>query len=104
MKYVHELLPIGSVVLLKEGIKKVMITGMLQQALENNQVYDYLAVLYPEGFIGNDAQFLFNHEDINDVIYVGYDNPERQDMLCELEQILYEQDNEGVEVKTSKEQ
>ena len=51
MKNIKELLPIGSVVLLNEGTKKLMIYGVMQSDTENNQ-YDYVGVLYPEGNIG----------------------------------------------------
>jgi len=77
------LLPIGSVVLLQGGIKKVMIIGIKQiREEEPEKEYDYIGVLYPEGFLGADANFLFNHEDINDVVFTGYDNPERTEFLA----------------------
>lgn len=50
MAAIRELLPIGSVVLLKNGIKKAMIIGIMQSTVDNEgQVteYDYLGVLYP---------------------------------------------------------
>ena len=81
-------LPVGSVVLLRGGAKKLMIIGI--QAVsqdEDNRVYDYMGVLYPEGFIGEDDIFLFDHADINDVVFTGYDNPERQEFLGMLEKI-----------------
>jgi len=77
------LLPIGSVVLLKGGIKKIMIIGIKQiREEEPEKEYDYIGVLYPEGFLGADATFLFNHEDINDVVFTGYENPERTEFLA----------------------
>ena len=47
-----DLLPIGSVVLLKEATKKLVIIGVLQVNPNENKIYDYLAVPYPEGYIG----------------------------------------------------
>ena len=79
----ENLLPSGSVVLLKGGIKKLMIIGIKQiREEEPEKEYDYIGVLYPEGFLGSDANFLFNHEDINDVVFTGYDNPERAEFLA----------------------
>ena len=49
-----EYLPIGSIVLLKNGIKKVMIYGRKQLAISTNIEYDYIACLYPEGNINNE--------------------------------------------------
>lgn len=77
-----DLLPIGSVVLLKGGSKKLMIIGLkLTKESQPDAVYDYIGVLYPEGFISNEYNFLFNHEDINDVVFTGYNNPERESFV-----------------------
>lgn len=46
-----ELLPIGSVVLLKGGIKKIMVTGIKPVSKDDDgteQEYDYIGVIYPE--------------------------------------------------------
>ena len=47
--------------------------------------HDYIAVLYPEGFITTQTMFMFNHDQITDVIYRGYDNPERAEFMDKLE-------------------
>lgn len=87
-----DLLPVGSVVLLKDATKKLMIIGILQVNSNENKLYDYLAVPYPEGYIGSENNFLFNHSDINDVIFCGYSNPEREIFLQAME-IVYNQEN-----------
>lgn len=76
-----ELLPAGSVVLLKNATKKVMIIGVLQIRADEHKLYDYLAVPYPEGYLGDGKNFLFNQEDILDVVFRGYSNPEHQAFL-----------------------
>lgn len=92
---INELLPIGSIVLLKGGIRKLMITGIKTVVKEEpDTIYDYIGVLYPEGFIGDEGNFLFNNEDINDVIFKGYTNPEREDFMAFLDQKLSEIENE----------
>lgn len=92
-----ELLPIGSVVLLKEGTKKLMITGIKPITSEKpDTVYDYIGVVYPEGFLGDEYNFLFNHSSINDIIFVGYNNPERESFL-ELLEKTYELQNSAEE-------
>lgn len=83
-----DLLPIGSVVLLKDATKKLVIIGVLQVNAEQNKMYDYLAVTYPEGYLGSDNNYLFNQGDINDIIFRGYTNPER-DIFIEALNILY---------------
>ena len=71
-------LPNGTVVLLKGGIKKVMIYGRRQKRVTDENEYDYIACLYPEGNIDEDYMYLFNHEDIEKVIYRGYSDAEEE--------------------------
>lgn len=76
------LLPIGSIVLLKNATKKLMIIGLKPiKEDEKNVEYDYLGVLYPEGFLGNNSNYVFCHDDINDIIFTGYSNPEREEFV-----------------------
>lgn len=78
------LLPNGSIVLLKGGNKKLMIYGRKQLLLvdesgeetEEPKMYDYIGVMYPEGYISPEYSFVFNHSDIKEVIFRGYENEE----------------------------
>lgn len=81
---ISNLLPIGSVVSLKGGTKNLMIYGVKQTNTDDNVEYDYIGVMYPEGFIGREYQFLFNHSDIDDVIYMGYEDKEREEFISKL--------------------
>lgn len=84
---IKELLPCGSVIMLKGGVKKLMVIGIKVATDEQpEKFYDYIGVLYPEGYIGAQSCFLFNHDDINDVIFVGYSNPERADFMDFIEE------------------
>lgn len=76
-----EYLPMGSVVLLKEGTKRIMIYGRKQIAAETGDEYDYVACLYPEGNISDEYTFLFNQEDIEQVVFEGYTDEEDQEFL-----------------------
>lgn len=83
---IQDLLPIGSVVLLKNGEKKLMIIGIMQNDKRHKKKnYDYLGELYPEGHLGEGVhQYLFNHEDIHAVIFRGYEDAERAEFLKNL--------------------
>lgn len=95
---IKELLPIGSVVILQGGIKKIMITGLKVAKKDTpTDFYDYIGVLYPEGFIGDEANFLFNHSDINDVVFLGYNNPERESFMSFLEEEYYKELENNIE-------
>lgn len=82
---IKDLLPIGSVILLKNAQKKLMIYGIKQLDTNNPEVeYDYIGVFYPEGNMGPDYQFLFNHEDIDTVYFEGYRTEERDEFIREI--------------------
>lgn len=88
-------LPIGTVVLLKGGSKKIMITGHLQvKAHDKKVVYDYSAVDYPEGQINTESSYLFNKSIIERIFYLGYSNEEqlllqkRIDEIKKIEKVL----------------
>lgn len=86
-----DLLPVGSVVILEGGTKKVMIVGILQaknQEDGNAKIYDYLGVPYPEGYLGEESAFLFQHESIREVNFRGYDEEERAAFLNLLEKVV----------------
>lgn len=73
----NKYLPIGTIILLKNGKKKVMITGFC--ASDKNQFiqYDYVGCLYPEGMISSDKILMFNHNQIDKIYHLGYrDNEE----------------------------
>ncbi|MED0973448.1 DUF4176 domain-containing protein [Bacillus paramycoides] len=74
-----QLFPIGSIVILKEGTKKLMIFGRKQQ-VETDEVrkFDYMGCPYPEGYINPDFTYLFNHDDIQEVVSTGYEDQEER--------------------------
>lgn len=78
---VNELLPIGSIVLLEGAEKKLMIFGVGQTQLEENKDFDYIGVVYPEGNMGEGSQFLFNHSDIEEIVFREYEDEERDNFL-----------------------
>jgi len=82
---IKELLPIGSVVLLNNGKKRLMIFGIGQTDLTNKKSYDYIGVMYPEGNMGEGTQFLFNHSDIKEVFFKGFEDEERSKFIEVLE-------------------
>ena len=72
-------LPIGTVVMLKGGSKRVMITGFCSMAAEDqNVMYDYAGCMYPEGFLSSDQTALFNHDQIEKVYHLGLVDDEEQ--------------------------
>lgn len=85
MDNIKELLPIGSVVLLNNGKKRVMIFGVKQSDVDTKIEYDYIGVLYPEGNVGANSQFLFNHDNIKEVCFKGFEDEERAGFIDALD-------------------
>lgn len=85
---IKDLLPIGSVVLLKEGRKRIMIFGIKQAGEKTPEVeYDYVGVMYPEGNMGLEYQFLFNRQDIDQVFFRGFEDEERTEFIQKLSEV-----------------
>lgn len=85
MKKIKELLPIGSVISLQGGFKKLMIFGVMQSD-GNGEDYDYIGVIYPEGNIGEKGKYLFQHKDIETVYFKGFENDEREEFIKKLDE------------------
>lgn len=91
----EELLPIGSVVLLKDARKKIVIIGIMQIKHKDDGldvIYDYMGVPYPEGYMGRDTSLLFNHASIQEIVFRGYVNEERDIFVKVIQQMVDETD------------
>lgn len=83
-KIPEKYLPIGTVVMLKGGTKRVMIAGFcaIQPEDENKKVWDYSGCIYPEGFLTSNQTCLFDHDQIDQIYHLGLsgdeDNEEKE--------------------------
>ncbi len=66
-----DLLPLGTIVTLKKGDKRLMIVGRIQNQVNSDIIYDYASVLWPEGLIDSSHFYLFNHEDVDILYHIG---------------------------------
>ncbi len=101
MEIEEKFLPIGTVVLLKEGTKEVMITsyciipngdiydksGKIEGA---NQMYDYGACLYPEGEFNSKQVIAFNHDQIQRICFKGYETEMQKELSEKVKEGLKE--------------
>lgn len=69
-------LPIGSVVLLKNSQKRIMIVGVKQKQAGSDKIWDYSACLYPEGILDPEKLFLFDNEQIDRLYFIGLQDGE----------------------------
>lgn len=72
------MLPLGSVVLLKGGNKRVMICGRVLTRANDDKIYDYCACYFPEGLIGAKNLVFFDRDAIEQVFFQGYIDLEEQ--------------------------
>lgn len=69
-------LPVGSVVLLKESQKRIMIVGHKMKQANSDKIWDYSACLFPEGILDPDKLFLFDNEQIERLYFIGLQDGE----------------------------
>ena len=82
-------LPIGTIVLLKGGKKRAMITGFCSVAQEKpDKVYDYSGCVYPEGYLSSNQVCLFDHDQIDKIFFLGYEDEEEKTFKEKLNRIV----------------
>ncbi len=82
-------LPIGTVVLLKGGTKKVMINGFCAVTeAKKNKVFDYRGCPFPEGVLQSSGVALFDHDQISEIVHMGFKNDESINFLDKLDIIV----------------
>ncbi len=78
----NKFLPIGSVVLLENATKKVMITGYCSVSEENlKKIWDYCGCIFPEGIISTDFTILFDHNQIKEIYHMGMVEDEEEKLF-----------------------
>ena len=82
-------LPIGTVVMLKGGTKRVMISGFCAINGDNTEeIYDYSGCMYPEGFLSSNQICLFNHDQIEKIYHIGLaDDEEEKEFKAKLDEL-----------------
>lgn len=88
MNYVPYL-PLGSVVVLKGGIQKLLIISRGINVKRNDEVlfFDYGGVLFPEGLTGDQMAY-FNHDGIESVIFEGYNDDDSKKLAENINRYL----------------
>ena len=88
------MLPIGSIVYLSEGNQKIMVLNRGPLAEQNGKkvFFDYTGSLYPSG-LDVDEVYYFNHDDIDQIIFEGYQDDDEKRFVDLYEKWVKE--NEG---------
>lgn len=90
-----EFLPLGSIVKIRGSIRKAMVIGRGLMTVVGDRAlfFDYGGVLYPEGILGDQVLY-FNHQDVEEVIFKGYENEENTELVKNLNQWMEKSDAE----------
>lgn len=87
-------LPIGTVVLLNGGEKRIMITGFASMSPDTgDRVFDYSGCLYPEGFYDYNQVLVFDHSQISKVYFKGFEDEEQMAFKKTLKETLLNLNN-----------
>lgn len=80
-----DFLPLGSIVKIRGSHRKSLIIarGLMTVIGEEALFFDYGGAIYPEGLVGDQVLY-FNHCDIEEVIFKGYENEENTEVLKNL--------------------
>lgn len=74
-----EYIPLGSIVLLKGGIQKMLVISRALNVQKDGNPYffDYGAVPYPEGLI-SDQMAYFNHDQLAKIVFEGFKDEDNE--------------------------
>lgn len=74
--YMTEVLPLGTVVLLKEATRYVVVIGYSIVEQGKDKVWDYLGCPYPVGVVSTNSNLLFDKEQIEKIVHRGFSDEE----------------------------
>ena len=95
-------LTIGTVCRLEGGQKNIMIIGFCPVAeVPEKKMYDYCGCVYPEGVLSSDLNLVFDHSQIEEVLYPGYESEENTNFKQQLNDLLKNQEKSFKEYKPS---
>lgn len=83
----NNFLPIGTIVLLKDSTKKILIIGYLPQEGKDSTVFDYSGVPFPEGLIDSKKILLFNHKQIEKICHNSLIDMEVIDVINKVKEV-----------------
>ena len=78
------LLPVGTILKLKEQEQKVMVAGYGGYNL-NDEIHDYIGLPTPMGIVDKNLSFVFNSADVESIVYLGYLDASTQVYINEIE-------------------
>lgn len=85
----EKFLPIGTICQLIGTDQKVAITGFcMKNENRPDKIFDYVACYYPQGVYDQNKNILFDHNQIEKVVYLGFINEEEKAFKEKVKAIL----------------
>lgn len=94
-----EYLPLGSIVILRGGVQKIVINarGLVTLSTTPAGYFDYGGSLYPQGIVGDQILY-FNHRDIAKVVFEGYSDDDDKMMVDNINEWYEDSSFERVDI------
>ena len=80
------ILPIGSVVKLKQESEVMIMISGYYPITEGGELYDYFGVIYPCGILSEQSIFMLREEDIENVLFQGFQDDVGKAVISLLEE------------------
>lgn len=74
-----DLLPVGSIVRLIGGERRLMVCGRVICKANEENIYDYVGCLYPQGVVSSSNLYFFNRDAIEDIYFIGFQDKEEME-------------------------
>ena len=89
----QQYLPLGSIVIMKGSVKKIVIVARAVNVRvgEREVFFDYAACPYPEGMMGDQLMY-FQHKDIMKVVFEGFSDDDDKIMVDNINSALNKMD------------
>ncbi len=71
----------------KENTFPLMVVGYFPVHPDTEEMYDYLVVIYPQGFISNNSLLMINHEEVSEILFEGYYDARTEEILSRINNI-----------------
>ena len=85
----QEMLNLGSVFKQKaEKALPLMVVGYMPVDPDTGEIYDYLTVMYPQGWLSNSSLLMINHNQIKEILSDGYYDEKTKELVDSMSQLV----------------